>query len=215
MLKRLSISLEDEANGEVQQEIEYTFFARVDDWSFLEQAAGQEKQEQWESYRDRGEGNFAQNRVRAINDNVYHMCVKAKFSGELGKREVEQVCTKDYFELFRLFADKGLNKTRYFFPIEDTDLKWEVDVYTTQSGERHAWIKIDLEVKSKETELPKFPYPLKEVIVNQPAQRTEEENAHIGNLFKEWTINVDMANMVSDQKAEPAQIEHEESSEEE
>ncbi len=70
MLKRLSISLEDEANGQVQQEIEYTFFARVEDWSFLEQADGQEKQEQWESYRDRGEGNFAQNRVRAINDNV-------------------------------------------------------------------------------------------------------------------------------------------------
>ncbi|MOA21893.1 hypothetical protein D3C78_1424110 [compost metagenome] len=127
------------------------------------------------------------------------MCVKAKFSGELGKREVEQVCTKDYFELFRLFADKGLNKTRYFFPIEDTDLKWEVDVYTTQSGERHAWIKIDLEVKTKETELPKFPFALKEVIVNQPAQRTEEENAHIANLFKEWTINVDMQQTVSEQ----------------
>jgi hypothetical protein len=198
-LRRLSISLEDDANGEVQQEIEYAFFARVENWDWLEQAASQEKQEQWESYRDRGEGAFAQCRVRAIDDKTFHMCVKTKTPGELGKKEVEQVCTKDFFEQYRFFADKGLNKTRYFFPIEGTDLKWEVDVYTTQSGERHPWLKIDLEVKSADTKLPQFPFPLKEVIVNQPAKRTEEENTHIGNLFKEWTISVDLMHTVAEQ----------------
>lgn len=197
-LRRLNISLEDGADGVTTQEIEYAFFARVDDWDWLSQAAGQEKQEQWESYRDRGEGSFAQCRVRAIDDKTFHMCVKTKTPGELGKKEVEQVCTKDYFDLFRYFADKGLNKTRYFFPIEGTDLKWEVDVYTTQNGERHQWLKIDLEVPNAETELPKFPFPLKEVIVNQPAQRTEEENAHISNLFKEWTIAVEAAKVEPD-----------------
>jgi hypothetical protein len=192
-LRRLNISLEDGADGTVQQEIEYAFFARVDSWEWLEQATRQEKQEQWESYRDRGEGAFAQARVRATDDKTYEMCVKTKDPSELGKKEVEQICSKDFFEQFRFFADKGLNKTRYIFDIEGTDLKWEVDVYTTQSGERHPWIKIDLEVKSKETELPKFPFPLKEVIVNQPAQRTDEEKAQISKLFEEWTIKIEAA----------------------
>lgn len=194
-LRRLNISLEDGADGTVQQEIEYAFFGCVQNWDWIEQAGGQEKQEQWESYRDRGEGAFAQARVRATDDKTYEMCVKTKTPGELGKKEVEQVCSKDFFEQFRFFADKGLNKTRYFFPIEGTSLKWEVDVYTTQSGERHPWIKIDLEVPDAETELPKFPFPMKQVIVNQPAKRTEEENALISNLFKEWTIAVEAAKL--------------------
>ncbi|MBC5772346.1 hypothetical protein [Dysosmobacter segnis] len=198
-LRRLNISLEDGADGTVQQEIEYAFFARVESWEWLEQATRQEKQEQWESYRERGEGAFAQCRVRATDDKTYEMCVKTKTPGELGKKEVEQICSKDFFEQFRFFADKGLNKTRYIFEIEGTDLKWEVDVYTTQSGERHPWLKIDLEVPSAETELPKFPFPLKEVIVNQPAQRSEEEKAQISKLFEEWTIKVEAV------KAEPAE----------
>lgn len=198
-LRRLNISLEDGADGTVQQEIEYAFFARVESWEWLEQATRQEKQEQWESYRERGEGAFAQCRVRATDDTTYEMCVKTKTPGELGKKEVEQICSKDFFEQFRFFADKGLNKTRYIFEIEGTDLKWEVDVYTTQSGERHPWLKIDLEVPSAETELPKFPFPLKEVIVNQPAQRSEEEKAQISKLFEEWTIKVEAV------KAEPAE----------
>lgn len=189
-LRRLNISLEDGADGAVQQEIEYAFFGEVQNWDWIEQAGGQEQQEQWESYRDTGEGSFAQCRVRAIDDQTYQMCVKTKTPGELGKKEVEQICSKDFFEQYRFFADKGLNKIRYLFPIEGTDLKWEVDVYTTQSGERHPWIKIDLEVPNAETELPKFPFPMKQVIVNQPAKRTDEEKAKISSLFEEWTIKV-------------------------
>lgn len=191
MLRRLSCSLEElaeNANGQVQQEIEYTFFVKVPNFDFLEQANGQEKQEQWESYRDKGEGRFAQCRVRAIDDSTFHACVKAKRPGELGKKEVEQVCTSDYFHIFKEFADKGLNKVRYFFPIEGSDLRWEVDVYTTQAGERHPWVKLDLEVKEKLEEIPAFPVESEERILNQPAQRTEEEQAFIGKLFEEWTI---------------------------
>lgn len=198
-LRRLSISLEDGADGTVQQEIEYAFFGCVENWDFLEGAAGSEKQEQWESYRELGDGAFAQARVRAIDDRTYQMCVKTKIPGELGKKEVEQVCSKDFFDQFCFFADKGLNKTRYFFPIEGTDLKWEVDVYTTQSGERHPWLKIDLEVKTADTKLPKLPFEMKQVIINQPAQRTEEEKEHISNLFKEWTISLNLKMTVSEQ----------------
>lgn len=198
-LRRLTISLEDGADGNVQQEIEYTFFGRAENWDWLEQAASQEKQEQWESYRDRGEGSFAQCRVRAIDDKTYHACVKLKIAGELGKKEVEQVCTKDYFEFYRYFADKGLNKVRYIFPVEGTDLKWEVDVYTTQSGERHPWVKVDLEVKGSDTEIPEFPFQLMDMILKQPAQRSEEETAHIANLFKEWTITIDTEKKVEEE----------------
>lgn len=198
-LRRLSISLEDGADGTVQQEIEYAFFAEVSSWDWLEKASKQEKQEQWESYRDLGDGAFAQCRVRATDDKTFEMCVKTKTPGELGKKEVEQICSKDFFEQFRFFADKGLNKTRYIFPIEGTDLKWEVDVYTTQSGERHPWLKIDLEVPDAETELPKFEFPLKEVIVNQPAQRTDEEKAKISSLFEEWTITLKVEKQTTEQ----------------
>lgn len=192
-LRRLSISLEDGADGKVQQEIEYTFFARVTNFEWQGQAASQEKQEQWESYREGEGGRFAQCRVRAIDDKTYHACVKAKRPGELGKKEVEQVCTKDYFDIYKEFADKGLNKVRYIFPIEGTDLKWEVDCYTTQAGEQHTWIKLDLEVTAKLDEIPEFPFEVVEVILNQPAERTDLEKERISKLFEEWTIKFEAA----------------------
>lgn len=193
-LRRLNISLEDGADGSAQQEIEYTFFARVTDFEWQAKAASQEKQEQWESYRETGEGRFAQCRVRAIDDKVYHACVKAKRPGELGKVEVEQVCTKDYFEIFKEFADKGLNKVRYIFPVEtDRHLKWEVDCYTTQAGEQHNWIKLDLEVKGQLAQIPEFPFEVVEVILRQPADRTDLEKEQISKLFEEWTIKFEPA----------------------
>lgn len=191
-LKRLIMSLEDLAAnaGEVKQEIEYTFFARVPDFEWIDASLLKEQQEQAEIHIDNGEKGFGQVRVRAVNDRDYELCLKYKVPGELGKREVETLVTKDMFELMLLMAPHSLRKKRYCYPIEGTDLKWEVDVFENIDGEPFDWIKIDLELmaKDKDMEIPPLPVPTVEKIMAQASKRTPEEYKKVGELFEEWAI---------------------------
>jgi len=191
-LRRLVISLEElaESEGKAKQEIEYTFFARVENFDWLNAELLKEQQEQAEIHVDKGEKGFGQIRVRAVNDRDYELCLKFKTPGELGKKEAETRVTQDMFELMLLMAPHSLRKKRYCYPIEGTDYQWEVDVFENAEGKPYDWIKIDLEVKieDKDMEIPPLPIPTVETIMSQSSQRTPEEYKKVGELFEEWAI---------------------------
>lgn len=191
-LKRLILSLEELTSneGSVKQEIEYTFFARVPDFDWINPELLKEQQEQAEIHVDKGDKGFGQIRVRAVNDRDYELCLKFKAPGELGKREAETLVSKDMFELMLLMAPHSLRKKRYCYPIEGTDLKWEVDVFENLEGEPYDWIKIDLEVqlKDKDLEVPPLPVPTVETIMAQASKRTDAEYKKVGQLFEQWAI---------------------------
>lgn len=191
-LRRLMVNLEELAEGEgkVKQEIEYTFFARVDNFDWIDQSKFKELQEQAEIHIDKGDKGFGQIRVRAVDDEDYELCLKFKKPGELGKKEAELDASEDMFELMLLMAPHSLRKKRYCYPIEGTDLKWEVDVFEDLEGNPYDWVKIDLEVdiESKDMAIPDLPIPTVETIMNQPSQRTEAEYKKVGELFDTWAI---------------------------
>lgn len=188
-LKRLTLSLEELiAEGVVSQEIEYTFFARVENMDWVNPELLKEQQEQAEIHVPLSDQSFGQVRIRSIDDKDYQLCLKVKLPDELGKREVEQTTTKDMFDVMLLLAPHSLRKKRYCYPIEGTDLEWEVDVFENRDGVPYNWIKIDLEVKDPSSEVPTFPIELVEVITNQGSKRTEKENRIIETLFDTWAI---------------------------
>lgn len=188
-LKKLRLSLEELVDeGVTKQEIEYTFFARCDNMDWINPELLTEQQEQAEVHVPLVDNNFGQIRVRSIDDSKYELCIKVKLTDELGKREAEQATTKDMFDLMLLIAPHSLRKKRYCYPIDGTDLKWEVDVFENAEGVAYNWIKIDLEVNDPDTVIPEFPIELAEVIMNQGVQRTEQENKTIETLFDAWAI---------------------------
>lgn len=190
-LRSLKISLEELIeSGVTKQEIEYTFFARVENFDWIDEKMFDEQQEQAEIHVDKGDKGFGQVRVRSVDDKEYELCIKFKVPGELGKREAETNVSKDMFDLMLLIAPHSLRKKRYCYPIEGTDYKWEVDVFETADGELHPWVKLDLELdeSDKDMEIPDFPIPTVEAIMNQYKQRTEEEHSQVGKLFEDWAI---------------------------
>lgn len=182
----LNASLESmPTDGKARVEREMEFYGRIVDFSQLSKADSKETQEQWEIRPPLDEtlkygGGI---RVRCINGDKYVMTVKAFEKGsKQGRLESEIEVSKDMFELFKRLSTGGMVKTRHVFKIDDQH-SWEVDVYTGENGEPEAWCKVDLELFSKDFQVPALPIQLEEVISSQYGERTDEEIAKIKELM--------------------------------
>lgn len=184
----IALGLESIADGQKRQELEYTFYGKLDDMSVLETEKVTSKEEH-EQYFIPVESDNIGMRIRRINLTNYVMTVKARRDGVKGKEEVEQEISEDMFNLLRETATAGYKKTRYIIPVDGTDLKWEVDVFKDAVEQVVSWIKLDLEVPEVDTTLPELPFSLSEAIVAQGDRKTDEEVALIDNLWqKDWNI---------------------------
>jgi hypothetical protein len=128
-----------------------------------------EEYEQWEistdDSRNKGERSGTI-RVRSINKREFVMAVKERERTKTMANsclETEVPITKDMFEAFKKLAPVGLVKTRYTFPTEGK-YKWELDIFTLESGDVYDWCQMDLEVKGELDEMPPFPVGIGEAI---------------------------------------------------
>ncbi len=186
----LGFGLEAIADGQKRQELEYTFYGKLDDMSVLETDKVSAKEEQEQYFIPLESENIGM-RIRRINLTNFVMTIKARRDGIKGKEEVEQPITEDTFNLLRETATSGYKKTRYIIPVEGSDLKWEVDVFKDAVEQVNSWIKLDLEVPEVDTNLPELPFALSESIVAQGDRKTEEEKMFLDKLWHtDWNILV-------------------------
>lgn len=185
----LLAALESNEDGNASPEIEYTVYGRLSRADVLQQAESSEKQVQ--ANIDLEDSRGVKLRVRQVGENKYLMCAKKKSKGddELSQTEVEQEITRDMFGLLISSAESVFYKTRYFFPVPDSTLVWEVDVFTTTNGDPHPWVKLDLEVPSASTPRPPLPFDLEEVIDSAPSEFTPQQKETLDALWKEeWPV---------------------------
>ncbi len=182
-LRRLSIS-QEEIDGIMRQELEYTFYAKLKNPDQLKDAIVIEKHEQWNIPLDTEEP--VRQRLRLIDDRRYTTAVKVKVPGVLGFKEVEDDISKDLFNALKLTGVKGYIKVRHIFKTKG-GLKWEIDQFMDQTGNPHPWVKIDLEVKSENDQIPDLPIDVEELIIDNSPKQTAKEIAFVDSLWeKEW-----------------------------
>lgn len=150
-------------------EREITIYARVGDPSGLDQADAVEQHEQWE-VRFPTTGENAPKRRARVRETVsngvsrFDETIKIDIEGETAVQSTVEVTTPieaDYFRAWKKhIGDRGVLKTRYTFhakkvvvtiegrEVEIPDIKYEVDIFRTESGERSRWCKIDVEIDS-------------------------------------------------------------------
>jgi hypothetical protein len=175
------LAMEEIANGQPVNEIEHTIYARVVNFSDLEQAASKENQEQWEIRIEKtekiaGKGSM---RVRKTwldgkeEEASFVRTSKVVMNEKGDKIELPMPSNKDEFTIFKFLAAQGMRKVRYTFPIIGTNLKWEIDMFPKPDGDGFfEWCKIDLEVQNREQPIPEFPIPLEDVILPEGYGRT-------------------------------------------
>lgn len=187
----LKTSMESDASGKRNRELEYTFYGKVADLKDLyNDGIKHEQYEQWNLTLP--EDAVGKLRIRSINDGEqYILTSKIKRDGQKGCEEVESRISRDMFEHLRESATGGYKKNRYFFPVEGTELVWEIDVFKNTLGEDHDWVKLDLEVPEEGTEIPKLPITFAEFITHQTPDQTTEECAQIEKLWGSDWVKLD------------------------
>jgi CYTH domain-containing protein len=171
MIKGMLLGENNVVNGKSQKELEYTFVGYIDDLdTIVSNASHVEIYEQWwmstDDSRNTGKmsGTF---RVRSINNKKYTMTIKERSRNSGGAHEAvetEVTISKDMFESFKKLAPMGIMKTRYSFPIPNSNYTWEIDVFTLESGDVYDWCKMDLEVKNELKSIPEAPKGISQVV---------------------------------------------------
>lgn len=159
------LGLESYIDGKAHPEVELTLYAEMVDLTDLEHATSKEEHEQWRL--PELEDCPTRARIRGVNNRRWILTTKTKpnTSAE-GCIEVENDISKDMFESLKKMGSDGYYKTRYFFPIPNTGLVWEVDVFRDISGNNHPWVKLDLEVPSSDVDLPPWPFKLRDFVID-------------------------------------------------
>jgi hypothetical protein len=187
-------SLEEAATGQQIVEDELTFYAKLNDKTLLDKAASKEEQEQWEIKLPKTPDTASAGRLRVRKTTVlpqsysrtdgitseYVLTAKTRLEGGT-ELEVANPSSSDAFEQFKRLAPNGMIKTRYIFPIEGTDAKWEIDVFKNKDGTPCEWVKIDFEKTPTCQEPPVLPEGLIEVINFK--QANFEEKVFVSNLY--------------------------------
>lgn len=165
----------EDASGRTSAEIERVLYARVKDFKFLDHATGADRQEQWSIKIEKTEENAGSGSIRvrkSINLRSpgaavqYVLTSKLDIDSKGSSAETPEPSSEDQFNIFKYFANRGMLKDRYYFPIEGTgtDVKWEIDCFPKPGAMYHEWIKIDLEKWPRGKQLPPLPFEFLELI---------------------------------------------------
>lgn len=183
-----NVSLEGLIDGVQHQEIEFTMYVEVVDLEDIKKKAiRSERHEQWNVPLDRQTNpSDSKLRIRLIDDARPTICTKIVKDHTPGAEEVEADITMDLFKALRQMCAEGYIKTRYVIPSNIQGLVWEVDVFYSNGGAQHPWVKVDLEVKSINDPIPVFPIPHRKVIFSD-GEMTYSDQLKIKTLWeKDW-----------------------------
>lgn len=177
-------------DGKRRRELEYTFYGQVQSLEQLRSVAVRvESHEQWNLKMVDGAAFKA--RIRAIDAKRWVLTTKEKIENVLGVQETECEISQDMFEVLRRGCERGYRKTRYYVPVPNSELVWEVDVFLNTLGEPHDWVKLDLEVSDPSVALPKLPVPFLSIITHQSREMTETEKGVVDELWTEHWVALD------------------------
>jgi CYTH domain-containing protein len=186
---RAAVSMEDIIDGKSHRELEYTFYAKVMDMQELEKAVKKEKHEQWNIPIETDKP--VRQRIRLVDDRRHTLTMKVFSPGRAGADETTIDVSEHCFNALRMAGKDGYIKTRYVFPIPNSSLIWEIDVFLDNMGKPHPWVKIDLEIQNEGETIPEFPIRLEEVILDNGPKQSVREIAFVESLWKKHWFQID------------------------
>ena len=155
-------------------EREYIVWARLRNSDVLKGASKSVIQEQVSVQIPKTDNNLVGGVLRVrkttdINKQVsYTLTLKQKHvvgTGQPLNTESNVEVDADFYTQLAGIAETLVIKHRYYFPIEGTDLEWEVDAGPDTRGGYHDWVRLELEVPSADFKLPALPFDTEETIL--------------------------------------------------
>lgn len=175
-----------DSNGALNREIEHTIYAELADITELTKAYHVETHEQWKI--PLGEESKIRARIRAVNNRAWYLTTKSIDDTQQGCNECTTVLSKVAFDQWKLAATDGYIKDRHLFRTNVDGLIYEVDVFKDRTtGKPHPWVKIDLEVKDLNADVPKLPFKIRKFVVGDDNSVSFTDRVRVRNLWgKDW-----------------------------
>lgn len=217
LFNRMMVSNEaEDVSGRTSAEIERVLYARLGNFDFLKQANAADHQEQWsvkvaKTDENAGSGSIRVRKVINLREPSapiqYVLATKLDIGEKGSSAETPEPSTADQFRIFKYLGNKGMVKDRYYFDIDGTDLRWEVDCFAAKNGTGlyNEWVKIDLEKWPRGKALPQLPFEVLELIDGSPGYLTDENKAKVDELYQQVFLTSNEMNplMTYEEEAAP------------
>lgn len=187
-LQGLFLRENNEVTGNTQNELEYTFLAKLSDFEQLNKCDESEEYEQWMIMSEGKNKSGGQIRVRSINDSKYIFTVKNNTNDSKKSKETETEVTKDMFDAFKKLAVIGTKKKRFKFKVDEYEFEIDAFYKSEDSKEFHEWVQIDLEVEKAIKSIPDFPIECDEYFDAHKEKEKASKIYSMLNLKKEGNI---------------------------
>ena len=184
----------DKAESTTVREKECVTYIRIMNFKQLGKAKHREEQLQWQVSIPKTDLNASEGTIRVrkttTKDGKVSYDLTLKNKGKDGsKLETTLPCTEEAFTQLAFLAENGMDKHRYCFPIEGTDMCWEIDVYPDGKAGYYTWGRAELEVKGDIDKLPELPIEVEEVITPEEAQ---QDDSKVRQLFETYFLKKNM-----------------------
>ena len=202
LYKHFKVSMEDNTDTDIVnsesdpvesstiREKEICLYIRLLDFQQFKKASHAEHHEQWEvkipkTDNNAGEGKIRVRRIQARDGKVsFEITIKNR--GKDGSYiESTLPCTEEVFTQIAFLAENGMKKQRYTFPIENTDMQWEIDLYPDGKEGFYTWARAELEIKGDLESIPELPIQAEETITTEEAK---QDDSRVRELFERYFL---------------------------
>lgn len=184
--------LVSEVTGESKAGYVFTIYAKPTDLQELNASSTLEKREKHLILDETNERNQRITvNIHKVNEIGYYMCTKLQYANSTAIEQVQVPISEACYKHLALTSIHGIRFERFKLEVPNTDMEWEVDVFRDPSGQRHPWVKVDLEVSSLDGDVPPLPFKCDEYIMDFPGIVTNEQVAFIEKLYRTQWVNLD------------------------
>ena len=190
---------DDQLDGQMRTEIEYSLYARIDDFEVLSEASSKIRIEQATFYtEDKGKGSIVARSRKVVDMDVtntegeqtagevhYILTFKTQETRETAqpvRAEIDTAGSKDIHALFMRKCAKPLIKDRFNFPAKN-ELVWNVDVFIKKDGSYSQWARVEIEVPNKDVPMPAFPFSVSDWFMADDQERRDQLK-EAGEIFQ-------------------------------
>lgn len=187
-----SDQLVSEVDGRTLRKFVFTIYALVSNFEEIALADTLEKREKrFVLDETNPQGIRVTQAIHKVNDIGFYSTTKLSHPESQLVEQVQCPISSGMYNHLALVSEYGIQFERAKFPVPNSELIWEVDIYKSRSGERSHWVRADLEVSDIETEVPKMPFACDDYIFDFPGVITDEQRLFIEKLYKHEWVSLD------------------------
>lgn len=184
--------LVSDINGVAKAGYVFTIYARLGDFDQLNKAQTLERRERrlLTNSEDEG-GNTVIVYLNKVNEAGYFMTSKLIYPNATSIEQVHVPISEASYKHLSRITHGNMPFERHKFPCPNSELVWEVDVFKGADGQRHPWVKIDLEVADMDDDVPPLPIVCEEYFLDFPGIVTNEQRAFVTKLWQNQWLSLD------------------------